>query len=98
MKTTRQTVIFPTRNRTRRGFGGANREAQPNRTKITVTGASGGIRRAVVRGLLDNGHEVRTFDPVSSPLELRERCEPHLHWNDLEELKDIKEKRACALV
>ena len=46
--------------------------------KILVTGASGGVGRAVVRDLLDVGHEVRGFDRTPLPAELREKCEMQL--------------------
>ena len=46
--------------------------------KILVTGASGAVGRAVVRDLLGNGHEVRAFDRVPLPADLRGQCESHL--------------------
>ncbi len=46
--------------------------------KILVTGASGGVGRAVVRDLLDANHEVKTFDRAPLPRDLRERCEMQL--------------------
>lgn len=46
--------------------------------KILVTGASGGVGRAVARELLENGHEVRAFDRVPPPTDLRGRCETFL--------------------
>ncbi len=50
----------------------------PRGMKILVTGASGEVGRAVVRDLLDNGHEVRAFDRTPLPLDLRSKCEVHL--------------------
>ncbi len=46
--------------------------------KVLVTGAAGTIGRVVVSDLLEAGHEVRTFDRIPVPSELREKCECHL--------------------